>query len=120
MVPHQNLSELGGTKLLIRVLLICQIIRYLHQQVCLSKEISSPKVPNMGDLLFSLYGAVFLTAHYVDSSTRKLFSVGVQATHKFQDAYDRKAAGRISSPYTAPSTILEPYVYEPLYGPSKI
>jgi hypothetical protein len=29
MVPHQNLSELGGTKLLIRVLLIYQILRYL-------------------------------------------------------------------------------------------
>jgi hypothetical protein len=27
MVPHQNLSELGGTKLLIRVLLIYQILR---------------------------------------------------------------------------------------------
>jgi hypothetical protein len=81
---------------------------------------SNLEVPNMGDLLFGLYGAVFLTAHYVDSSARKLFSVGVHVTHKIQDAYHRKAAGRISSPYTVLSTILEPYVYEPLVGPSKI
>jgi hypothetical protein len=29
MVHHQNLSELGGTKLLIRVHLICQFLRYV-------------------------------------------------------------------------------------------